>query len=405
MAVLWAPIAYSQEARPYSALLLFSLLSMYYWLSILFRIGPQKLHPRWSLIAYLCSSVICAYVHFFGLYLLLLQTIFTAAVMALKPREAKRLSSLIAVNVLAVCLFLPWFLVTLDKLGMQDFWIPRPKLFSFVEFLGFLFNRCTNLCAWQSTSYDLLYVVLPLYLGLFIREGWSFLRRGERQESEVSESLYCLVLVLWLVVPFLGAFLKSVYSTPILTDRNLLISLPAAYLLLARSVTVLFHNARLRVAVALVLVALFAGHLVTRVKYYRTECKPQYREAAAFILANEKKFPDSLIIGCSGQRHPLELLNYYFHRLGSPERVELLVCEKDDVTNLEREIAVKKPRFVWWLVAGVREPDASLPQSLEKRLTLLHHQRFFGAHVLLFRVPSTEETAGEGSSDLNTQRK
>ena len=391
MAVLWCPIRYSQEARSYSALLLFSMLAMYFWLSMLLRPETENRTPYPIILAYLGSAVVCSYLHYFGFYLVLLQALFTLLLIIFISR---RFTFVLLANLIAICCFLPWIKVMFDTLRIQSFWIPQPTPAFFIDYLGFLFNTHTNLSAARGGSFDLLYIVIPLYAGLSIREIVSFVRRRSTEKWDFGEMVPTVILLLWLTVPFLGAYLKSIYSTSVLTERNLIISLPAAYLLLARSITVLVQNSLLRAFVVVIIVIVFLRDLLVVGKYYETTWTPQYREAVEFILANENVHPNSIIVGCSGQRHPLKILDHYFQRFGSSRTVDLLFCEKEDMTNLETAIRVRKPDFIWWLVAGVRQPDRSLISMLGERCVLIHHQRFFGANVLIYKVVRPERKLG-----------
>ena len=97
---------------------------------------------------------------------------------------------------------------------------------------------------------------------------------------------------------------------PIYTQRNLLISLPAAYLLFARGIVLLPLN---RVVKGLFWSALFAGSSLYQMlyiqAYYKLPNKEQFREAVYQIVEYEQQFKDSVVLG---QVRYSEYLEYYF---------------------------------------------------------------------------------------------
>lgn len=108
--------------------------------------------------------------------------------------------------------------------------ISEPTPAAFVNFFESLFNNSVllSLIAWT-----LLAFLLP--------RAWNVLRerRGRGEEGSV---LTGLLLVGWLLVPIVLIFILSKFSLHLLTSKNLLISLPAAYLLVARSITQTFSG-------------------------------------------------------------------------------------------------------------------------------------------------------------------
>ena len=104
VAVLWAPVYYSQEARPLSMLILLSILASYFWWDVMLGLRYRGELPRREAALYIVSAVLCAYLHYFGLLLVMLQVVALAALAygtlrkvyaPLRPRSP-RLSALAA---------------------------------------------------------------------------------------------------------------------------------------------------------------------------------------------------------------------------------------------------------------------------------------------------------------------
>lgn len=367
MAVAWCPIYYSQEARCYSFLLLFSILTSYLWISMVraFRRGDRPSYKTMGL--YLVAAAVCAYLHYFGLYLVALQGLAAGAIFVKKPRTFVKVT---IIYLLLALLYLPWLPVMLEDLGREKFWAQRPETSSFVFYLRFMFNEST----------PLLVVVMGLCLHLLIRSlkarGGSVLRIDPLSPG--------VLLPLWLVVPFIGAFIKSVTSTPALVFRYLIISLPPAYLLLSRAITQLPLRARTQMAVALIVIGLFLGDLILVKRYYSQPHKQQWREAVAYIVERDALYENSLIMGC-GVTLKQGYGDYYFSKMNSPRRVDLHACRQKQVRKTMRLIDSKNPSYLWFIQSHGK-PEPEFLDFLTQNFGLLEHKTFIGAEVWLFEV-------------------
>lgn len=367
MAVAWSPIYYSQEARCYSFLLLFSILTSYLWISMTraFRRGDG---PSYKTVgSYIASATVCAYLHYFGLYLIALQGLAAGAILVRKPRALVKIN---LIYLLLALLYLPWIPVMLEDLGRERFWAEPPEMSSFAAYLKFLFNDSTLSIA----------VLAGSYLYLLIR---SLKVRGCRV-LRIDLLSPGALLPLWLVVPFIGAFIKSVLSTPALVFRYLIISLPAAYILLSRAITQLPFTARRQMAVALMLIGLFLGELVFVKHYYSLPHKPQWREAVEYIVERDALYENSLIIGCGvgvNEDYP----SYYFSKMNSPRRVDLSACRQRDITKIMRAIDSRNPSYIWF-ICGFLKPDREVLDFLRQNSRRLDRKRFVVTDIWLFEV-------------------
>jgi len=363
IAVAWCPIRYSQEARPYSLLLLFSILTSYLWISVMraFRRGDSPSYKTMGL--YLAAATACAYLHHFGLYLVALQGLAAGTILVRNPQALLKIA---IIYLLLALLYLPWLPMMLEDLGRKKFFAKPREISSFVSYLRFIFNKSTLL----------LTVVMGLYLHLLIRS----LRVRGGSELRIDPLSPGMLLSLWLVVPFLGAFIKSIISTPVLVFRYLIISLPPAYLLLSRAITQLPFKARTQMAVALILIGLFLRDLILVKHYYSLPQKQQWREAVEYIVEGDALYENSLIIGCAPQK---DFFNYYFSKMDSPRRVDLLACRKQDISETMSAIDSRNPSHIWFIWA-MPKPDPEFLNYLTENLRTLDHKRFKRADVWLF---------------------
>ncbi len=366
MAILWFPIYYSQEARAYSLLLLFSMLSFYFWIIVIEKVNKGKVGFINYFFFVLFSTVTC-YLHYFGLLFIALQGIETFLIFS---RKRKLLNFLFLYTIILI-LYLPWISSTLEHSLKKEIWIKKEWVIRSIFFLYHFFNR----------SKILFLFVLILY---FFNPARNFLKNfKEKKELKIEFSFYTLLLILWLILPFLIIYVKSLVSTPVITIRNLIISLPPAYLLLSRSITQLKLKIIFKLFIILFLLAFSIFHLFFVINYYSKPHKEQFREAVYFVVDNHDLFENSLIIGYAWSK---EHLNYYFRKRGFDKGVECILGEKGDIQKFEKIIREKKPEFVWFLRAH-RVPKAEFLEHIKSNFILLLHKSFIECDVWLLKNP------------------
>jgi mannosyltransferase len=364
-AVLLPPVSYSRQAGPYVFLFLLSIVSAWLWLELLDRPDP----PPWGLSA---AGVVVAlgliYLHYYGVLLVLLQA---AGALCLSRRPVAR-RVLLTVYVPVAVAYLPWL-----KYMWRDWtlrqgteWIRPPAdiLQELRRYGQFAFNGSPAL------------VALALLVG-----GWAAVRRpsaNPRPGAEPSRGRSTALLVGWLVVPFLVVYALSLH-VPVLVPRYLLVSVPAAYLLLSRAIIRSTPRQIGQAALASIVVAVCLAHLLLGVRYFSRPQHEQFRESVAWIVTHDATHRDSLIIGFSWGE---EYFNYYLRRQGSDRRIDLLAGTTRDLSSVSRLLDLRNPRYVWFIRAH-REPDLAFIEYLSRRLRLLERREFFRADVWLFENP------------------
>lgn len=368
MAVLLCPIYYSQEARPHSMLLLFTQLATYFWISILQRIDDGVSLSRYEVLGYVTTATICSYLHYFGLYLVALQGLGALLLCARRHRAVVEVS---LSYLLILVAYLPWLPAMLEDLAGGPTWIGPPTNTAFFEFLLWLFNHSTTIVA----------VVMVLYLFPLALRGYSALKGGRVHNMSIALLSPGLLLLLWLIVPFSGAYVTSTISTPVLVPKNLIISLPAAYLLLSHSISCLPCGTKGQSIVTVGIVGLLLFDLVFSMDYYSAPHKDQFREAVDYIVERDHLYVDSLIIGWGSDPN---YFNYYFERSGSIRRIDATAGNERDIRNIGRVIASKRPRYIWYIVRTQHPLDPEFIDYLSQNFTLIGEKRFAGLAVWLF---------------------
>lgn len=369
MAVLWTPVYYSQEARMYSLLLLFTTLATYFWVSILRSLDRGKRPRLAEVFGYVLAAAVASYLHYFGFYLVALQGLWTLVVYVRSPRALAYTSVVYGLVLLA---YSPWLPALFSRTGQGAgtiSHIARPEPAAFLSFFEGLFNRSTIIVL----------VVVALYLYLFLKSLHESRETGTRRDTEGWLRSPGLMLTLWLVVPFTGAYVVSLLWTPILEPRYLIISLPAAYLLVARAIARLPLRPVTQGAVVALGAVLLLSQLVFLMDYYSKPRKEQIREGVQFVVENDR--PGSLVAYCAGVRQ--QFFNYYLIQEGSDKRFQLRACT--DASDLEKAIEEGNHRYVHFVAS--REPEAEVMRYLRNELELVREENLVRVDSYLFEVP------------------
>jgi mannosyltransferase len=371
-AVLWVPVSYSQEARNYAILLLFSTLAGYFWIRILQKIlEGESIGIRLGL-GYGISALLTCYTHYFGVLLIILQGV-AALIYAFHQRNQRRQT--IALYALVLLGYMPWLPYLVLQLGHAEriAWMRLPGLTFFPAFISFLFNRINALGLLVIAAYGFL-------LGSVLwRSGQGPLSQKIRRLMGEME----IPLAYWLLVPVGIAYIVSLVFSPVYTQRNLMIALPPAYLLLARAITRLTRRTILQIA----LVGVFGGlpllHMIFIQGYYKYPYKEQFREAIEYVVMNNDPDQNEAVIG--NPKYP-DYFTYYFERFDSGLRLDVFADGIEALPLIDQFLdQSRSDRF--WYIAVHGMPDSELVAALESEYPLLDEKSYQGAHVWKFAVP------------------
>jgi Predicted membrane protein len=368
MAVLEFPVYYSQEARCYAALLLFSMASMGCWMEIRQRIVKQE-RVSWPwMIGYQLSSLASAYFHYFGLLLLAIQAMF---ILWEVLRRRCSIGTLLIIYVPIGILYAPWLPFKMKQTSAGTAWISMPSLGYPFEFLRFLFNRYGGLVIIFTIVY-----LLPFGLGL-IGEG----KLKNLDDSQKSSTSSDRVLLWWLFLPLGIVLLLSWLYKPMAIHRYLIICLPAAYFLAARSIERLPINLTVKDLVSILIGLVLVFDLIIIKQYYTKPHKEQFREAVEIVVGQEKQYPNSLIVACSFNKG---YFDYYFRHQNSSKRVDFVMCSKEEIQRIKELVGSEPERYVW-LMRGNRKIEEGFLEQLMSGFELIQHSSLIGADVWLLR--------------------
>ena len=272
-------IEYSQEARSYSLLALLTLCSFYFFLRTIS--GSGWFHS----VAYIVSSVLLMYTHFYGVFILVAQNIFCFTRYFSKGDVFRLgIGRWIGLQVITGALFIPGLLIWIkNTLAMQGgFWLSEPRVIDIARYFYHFAGRD--------------YILFFLYFVLAAFSFINFKAIGKRSnikdildinsepghKSFLSNKDSMYLLLLWLFVPLLIPFIISLVSTPILHTRYMIGSSLALYILVAKGIWNL-HNNRLTLVLPIVILLLSIWPLTM---YYAYPQKHQWRETVAYLEKN-----------------------------------------------------------------------------------------------------------------------
>ena len=370
-AVLWCPVYYSQEARFYAMLILFTMLSICFWIPVVQRLCRRERPGVWSIAGYMVFAFVTAWVHYFGLLIVALQGL--AACVVLLVKRPKALLILPVFYVPTVLAYLWWLPQMLRRAANRTiFHVPDPPAHLIVTWLRWVFND-----SWVVAG-----AVFALYAWLLGVTVYRAFRKRKTDADAGSGTPHAgWVLFLWLIVPFIVLHVMALTWRSMYKPRCLLICFPAACLLVARGieripVRAMVHGA-ITVAVSLALI----GHLLFGMRYYVEPTKDQFREAVGYVAKNDRKYPRALITTWTCD--PASF-NYYFARFGSPRRVNWWSGRKGARYRVAEVARSARADYIW-VVSGRWKIRKDFLGYMDARCTPVLKQDFVGAQVLLYR--------------------
>jgi uncharacterized membrane protein len=205
---LW--IWHSQEARMYPFLLLFTILSTYG------LVQAFEYRRWWGWPILFVFSLASIYTQYYAFMILLAHGLYLVTHM--RQYTIKQLIGWVVTMALVAAAFLPWALTLLHNYhGASDPSLQHPNLYTPLNILvGFLFGYLTQPITSQVLAAWPLLVLICLALTVF---GGAATRRGS---------------LLWLLflTPVVAAFVISIALRPFISERYLIVSTPALYILI-----------------------------------------------------------------------------------------------------------------------------------------------------------------------------
>jgi len=350
-------IMYSQEVRPYSLLFLTVVLSYLFLVRLLSR-------PVWkNALCYWLFTVLLLYTHYFGLFVFAAQLFFIAVFLgAAGTNRNALLKKMLPALLLIALACLPWLPTLLRMVQIDAFWIkpPAPRFF-----IGFFRQYIGS---------------EPYLFAVFVFLLIGYLLSGENREGFAESRL---LLASWIFITLFIPYFRSFNHPPILIVRYSTAVLPVIILMAARGLTLLpdakFRYFLLGTVILLLLVNLF----YTRGGYYRTVTKPQWREAAEYIILND---PEGEYPVCAQPS-----FNYYFDIIfGRPREVVWEITNLSEARTWHRRTAEEMIPAFWLLEVKPIAFDPEIWDFFDRRFQRVQSVELRGAKAVLYSADRPE---------------
>lgn len=317
-------IYYSQELRSYSLLVLFCTIQLAFVLRFVYE--TEQIRRTKILFVVLAVSLLASYTHFFGF--IWSASVFLGMFVSSWIFTRKFPITEFLFGIVFGILFLPalYLLFNSDKIGIAS-WIPEAGLTAFVVFFDLIFH---------SGIFKKFIPGIVASLALFVGfASLSFPRKnGDAHsvslDSEHKKSVILLLLVLTIFSIVLG-ILSSIQ--PLITARNLLVTAPVLYFLIATGFSLFPIYKGKRLESILILLSLVSLFYFTR--YYYKPYKEQWRESSQYILSEIKDHPEEYTLLCSSHTYNME----YFLKTAGITGISPKIYNRE-----EAELFIKHPK-------------------------------------------------------------
>lgn len=298
-------IHYSQEARPYSLLMLLSLISTYYFVRFIKSNNKKIFHDKFDSLVhkisnfiknkknigiYMASTLIGIYTHYFIFFLLVFQNIYFF-IYRIKNKKLVK-SWLISQCIIALIFLLynPFFLKHII-LEINSGFTPFNhyfSLFSIIKtFYAFILdyafinsNYCVPCFHVNPFIIFLVGIVFLLLTFLGIKSLFAY-KKNFKELIYKNEKL--IFLILYLLIPIVILYLIS-FITPLFQTRYVIYSSTPLYILISKGI--LRFKRKVKLSFIFLLLFLFSFVLFG---YYNDVTKEQWREASNFIDKSSKE--------------------------------------------------------------------------------------------------------------------
>ncbi len=354
-------ILYSQEARGYIVLFLFTSLSFLYFLKLQKNISVK------NTVVYCLFTLLMMYTHYYGIFVFVSQTsialFYWLYISDNKPKFLKIYSISAIVIGLVYALWLPFIF---EMSNIKSFWITTiPTNFAEAYFFDYFGNT------------ELLKPFLLLFLIIYC----VFLI-GDKREIKNSPIIFgFIVFSLWIFITYLIPYLRSILMVPMLSPRYTIVVLPAIILMLSFGITLIPNN-HVKNGLLIMFVLTSLIDLVFVKKYYSQISKTQFRELTSYIANHRSnKYP---IVNPNTTWH----FQYYAKKHG----IEKYILG-EDTDQLLDSLAQIKNGIGFWIVGTHNTPKITddRVKLLSINYSLSETKDFYDAWVQLY-LPLARES-------------
>lgn len=262
-------LSYSQEARPYMLLLLFSVISFYKLVQFLKK--PDLKNALWH--GFFAGLMISS--HFFGLFALLSQYVILLIFILLTDKQNKRpifINSFFS-GLFTILLFIPSIKIFIKVSKIKEFWIPAPTSDVYTLIYNEFFGN-------SEIVLGIVSVFLLSYLIKLTKENDFLINRNSVIKNQTVFSF--IILFFWIFITLLIPLIRSYVSAPMIISRYFIIILPAISIIIAIGIAQ-FKNTIIKFTLVLLFFVFSVSDIIVVKKYYFGVVKSQFREVSEYI--------------------------------------------------------------------------------------------------------------------------
>lgn len=367
VAVSWFPIYYSQEARPYSLLLLFSILSTLFYWQIVKQFLSDKNTSVSTYVLYILSAVITIYLHYFGTYLIFLQGVF---LFFISMKTKKYFFKWLTAYLIIFISYLPWIpsMAAQFRGGVGTGIYSAPNFEGILDYLYYINNNSR------------LIFILTIFIMLI---AWlSFIRNNTKNKSSQFKSLSgeTTFLLLWFFIPLICIIVLSHAVRPVFSYKNMIITYAAFPILISRLIVNSRFSDLIKTIIVISFVSILLYNLIYHSEYYQKPTKEQFREVVQHVIKHYDNETDADILALTYAR---EYFDYYFQKFNSNLKVDECIQLENNDDKIEKALSRCKSKYLW-LINAHQIPDRRIKNMIDRNYSLVKHKSFIKAGAALY---------------------
>lgn len=277
IAVNFFHISYSQEARPYIFLYLFTTLSFYYLIKFI------KISNFRNAFLYGLFTGLMLYGHFFAIFSIFAQYLFLLFILFLTASKDRKqlLIGIVLSGFTVLMLHIPSIKILLNISKITSFWVQKPTLEIYTSiFKGFFGN--------SEMVLFLITVVTIYYFFINFLNPTQAVSENSQKDDLLQDKLKFsfLLFSFWAVVTLLLPLIRSYLTVPMIVDRYFITLLPLSIFVVAMGIEKIKANYIQKVLLLLIVIFSITDIVAVK-KYYFAKSKSEFREISKLVESNK----------------------------------------------------------------------------------------------------------------------
>jgi len=388
-------IYYSQEMRMYSMAVFLALLSMYFFMRLVWGHSAEDRSLRNAMpdneasfkrpdpakalsTGYIISSVCLLYTHYSGLLILISQNIYFITLFLFnKKQNALNPKKWAKYQAISLILYLPWLwigILRFTKIQASHFWLLKPSAFSIVK---------------SFVEYSGSVGLFPIFIILV----FSFMLASVRKYRNVlnlPDAYKIHLLSAWMFLPIIVLFAISLFSKPLYVTKYVIVSSLPFYILVALSIVIIKRKPIKPLIIGVILVF----SLIDIGKYHTEPNKLPWKDVVNHIEENAKSGDLLIFNDILCQRN---VFNYYFKRTDVKKEVlpqefrkeSFVIIDKKNIKELEK--ISKGHNRIWVILSHTIDHDMLIENRFGKSYNIPYHKKHFSNSYLTHKTDNVIE--------------